>query len=170
MAFDGKSRRINGVVRTPGLRSLKSPPREGRGGSEIVLNPEQAVVFGEPLGTGHRTDLDLTGTRRHGKIGDGRVLGLARSGRNHGHVAISTRQEHGIESFRERPNLVQLDQDRVRRLRLDTLRDPGWLGGEQIIADELNFAAEPRRERLPTLPVVLGEPVLDRDDRKTSDQ
>src|SRR5262249_62374454 len=36
---------------------------------------------------------------------------------------------------------------------------------EEVGADELEPAAEPRCQRDPALPVVLGEPVLDREDR-----
>ena len=41
---------------------------------------------------------------------------------------------------------------------------------EQIVADELDAASEPVGQRLPGRPVVLGEAVLDRDDRKTVDE
>ena len=51
----------------------------------------------------------------------------------------------------------------------DALLDPAAqeldVGDEEVVADELDAAAEPVGERLPAVPVVLAEPVLDRDDR-----
>ena len=58
------------------------PSRERRSRPEVFLDPEQAVVLGQPLGAGDRADLDLAGGGGHGEVGDGGVLGLARAGRD----------------------------------------------------------------------------------------
>ena len=48
---------------------------------------------------------------------------------------------------------------------LDARCDPVGVGDEQVVADELDAVAEPGGQRDPAVPVVLGEAVLDRDDR-----
>src|SRR3954454_15315084 len=45
--------------------------------SELLLDPDELVVFGRPVGAGERNGLDLPAIRRDGELGDGRVLGLA---------------------------------------------------------------------------------------------
>ena len=64
------------LIRHP---SSLSPSRERRAGSKIFLDPEESVVLREPLGTRHGADLDLPGSRGHGQVGDGCILGLSRS-------------------------------------------------------------------------------------------
>ena len=50
---------------------------------------------------------------------------------------------------------------------LDGALDERGVGHEQVVADELDAAAEARCERAPARPVRLAEPVLERDDRVT---
>ena len=51
----------------------------------------------------------------------------------------------------------------------DALVDPAPealdVGDEQVVADELDAVADPLGQRPPARPVVLGQPVLDRDER-----
>jgi len=69
------------------------------------------------------------------------------------------------ESLRQRADLIDLDEDRVR----DPLRDPLLqdlrVRDEEIVADELHFPAQTIGKKLPALPVVLRHPVFDTDDR-----
>jgi hypothetical protein len=99
------------------------------------------------------------------EVGDRRVLGLARAvgadraeARRVGHV-------DRLERLRERADLVDLDQDRVRRLLVDAALQDGGVRHEEVVADELAAVPELLGHELPARPVVLGEAVLDRDDR-----
>ena len=80
-------------------------------------------------------------------------------------VAVRARELDRLERLGQRADLVDLDEDRVR----DALVDPALqaldVRHEEVVADELEPVAEPLRQRLPGAPLVLGEPVLDRDQR-----
>src|SRR5580704_9849905 len=47
--------------------------------AQILLDAEQLVVLGHAVRTGRRAGLDLPRVHRHDQVGDGRVLGLART-------------------------------------------------------------------------------------------
>src|SRR5206468_12803831 len=59
-----------------------------------------------------------------------------------------------------------LDEDRVRSTLVDPALQAPEARDEDVVADELHAAADLFGQRLPRGPVVLGESVLDRDDRE----
>jgi hypothetical protein len=61
-------------------------------------------------------------------------------------------------------DLVDLHQDGVGDARLDAVAEQGDVGAEDVVADELDALAEGFGDELPTVEVVLGDAVLDRDD------
>src|SRR5258707_8412011 len=54
-------------------------PGMARGGAEQLLDADELVVLGEPVGARERAGLDLPAIGGDGEVGDGRVLGLARA-------------------------------------------------------------------------------------------
>src|SRR5690606_2499439 len=70
------------------------------------------------------------------------------------------------EGLGDGANLVELDEDRVGDALLDAAAEALDVGHEQVVADELYFAAELLGEELPAVPIVLVETVLDRNDRE----
>ena len=66
-------------------------------------------------------------------------------------------------------DLVDLDENRVRDSLADALLEALDVGDEEVVADELDLAAEAIRQQLPPHPVVLGHAVLDADDRIAAD-
>ena len=52
--------------------------------AELLLDPQQLVVLGDPVRARRRARLDLAGVRRDREVGDRRVLGLAGAVRDHG--------------------------------------------------------------------------------------
>src|SRR5262245_11605972 len=71
-----------------------------------------------------------------------------------------------VERLGQRPDLVDLDEDRVPHSLDDPAAEELDVRHEQVVADELEPSAETIRERLPALPVGLAEAVLDRHDRE----
>src|SRR5690606_13398811 len=71
-----------------------------------------------------------------------------------------------VERLGHGPDLVQLDQDRVRDALLDALLQARGARDEQVVADELQLLAELLREELPAGVVVLVAAVLDRHERE----
>src|SRR5262249_36262378 len=65
----------------------------------------------------------------------------------------------------EGADLVHLDEDRVRDPGLDPALEALRARDEEVVADELELRSERLRVRAPAVPVVLGEAVLDRDER-----
>src|SRR5215207_3489454 len=82
--------------------------------TELLLDPDELVVFRGAVGAGKRAGLDLPAVRRHREVGDGRVLGLARAVRHHYGVAGAVRHIDGREGLGQGADLVHLHQDRVR--------------------------------------------------------
>ncbi len=80
-------------------------------------------------------------------------------------AAVSLRQLDAIESFSERADLVNLDQDRISDPELDSLLKKLSVGDKEIVADELHSVAELIRQQLPTVPIVFRHAVFDGDDR-----
>ncbi len=80
------------------------------------------------------------------------------------------RQVDRVERLRERADLVDLYQHRVGRAGRDAACDALRVGDEEVVADDLDPRAEPVGERLPTVPVLFGEGVFDRDDRVCVDE
>ena len=72
---------------------------------------------------------------------------------------------NGFHGFRERADLVHLDQDRVGEATLDAVGEALGIGHEQVVAHQLDLLAEAVGDRLPTRHVVFGHAVLDRHDR-----
>ena len=85
--------------------------------------------------------------------------------RHHRAPARAARHLDRGYGFAYGPDLVELDQDGVGRVFLDPLRHALDVGHENVVADQLYFVADGLVEELPALPVVLGEAVLQHDDR-----
>src|SRR5437879_1991955 len=152
----------------PAPRSGSREAREGiRSGvarriTELELDLHQPVVLGHALAPRERTGLDLSGVQRDAEIGDGRVFGLAGAVRDHGREPRAVGELDGFDRLGERADLVELDEHGVRRSLGDPAADPVDVGDEEVVAYELQPVAERLREGLPAVPIVLGEPVLDR--------
>ena len=134
-----------------------------RVGAQLRLDAQQLVVLGEALRAAGGASLDLARRQAHGQVGDERVLGLARAVRGHHAPAGLLGHAHGLDRLGDRPDLVDLEQQRVAGLLLDGGLDARRVGDEQVVADDL---AEPGGgEGGGVVPVVLVKGVLDRDDR-----
>src|SRR5829696_3559480 len=92
----------------------RSPPEVARVVAELVGDPEQPVVLGDPLGPGRRTGLDLAGAHGDDEVADRRVLGLAGAVGHDGGPSGAPREVDRVDRLGERPDLVELDQDGVR--------------------------------------------------------
>ena len=99
------------------------------------------------------------------QVGDRGVLGLARAVAHHAAVAVPMGQVDGVERLGQRADLVHLDQEGVGGALVDAAREPLRVGDEQVVADDLDPVVRALGQRCPAGPVVLGERVLDRDDR-----
>ena len=79
-------------------------------------------------------------------------------------------QTNCIECFRQGPDLIRFDQDRITDAAFDSLKQTTLVGNEQIIADQLYFTAQFISHQLPAIPVILIEAILHRDNGKAPQQ
>ena len=85
--------------------------------------------------------------------------------RHHRGIARALRHLDRREGFGERADLVDLDQDGVRDPAADAFAQDLRVGDEDVIAHQLDIAAEAIRQQLPAVPVVLRHRVFDAEDR-----
>ena len=153
------ARRALPPVRTARHRpQLRAEPRErqvtrvARGVAEPLLDPQQLVVLRDPLGAGRRTGLDLPAAGRDREVGDRGVLGLPGAVAHHAAVARGVRQRHRVQGLRQRADLVDLHQQRVRGAPGDAVLEPLRVGDEQVVAHDLHLATRSRRSARPSRP------------------
>src|SRR5882672_4409247 len=82
--------------------------------------------------------LDLPDAGRDREIRDERVLGLARTVRDHRAVAIAPRQLDALQRLGECADLIHLDEDGVRDALFDAPRQPLDIGAEEIVPYKLH--------------------------------
>src|SRR5580658_10058660 len=93
------SRSLSPVRRAPGI---------ARRAAEALLDANQLIVFGKPVGARQRAGLDLPAIGRDREVGDRRILGLARAVRDHRAIAGAPRRIDGLQGFGQRSDLIQL--------------------------------------------------------------
>ncbi len=74
------------------------------------------------------------------------------------------------DSFRQRADLVQLDQRRIRHLLIDATLNITHIGDEQIVAHQFDALTQAGVEMTPAAPVILGQAILQQDDGEVIEQ
>ncbi|KAL2290733.1 hypothetical protein FJTKL_14732 [Diaporthe vaccinii] len=131
-------------------------------GAKLLLDAQDLVELGETLRPGGSTSLDLSGPDADDDVGDGDILGLTRTVRDHDAPAVGVGVLGGLDGLGQGSDLVDLEQQGVGSLELDGLLDADGVGDSQVIPDDLDVLG--LVEVAPGLPVILGEGVLDGDD------
>src|SRR5262245_8645561 len=88
---------------------------------QILLDAQQLIVLGNSVGAAGGAGLDLAGVGGHDDVGNGRVFGFAAAMADDGSEAVATGQLDGIQSFRQRADLIDLDEDAVGRASVDAI-------------------------------------------------
>ena len=78
----------------------------------------------------------------YGEVGDEGVFGFAGAVADDAGVAEAAGQFDGFEGLGDGADLVDLDQDGVGDLLLDSLLEALGVGDEEVVADELDLVAE----------------------------
>ena len=87
-----------------------------------------------------------------------------------GCVAICVRKLNRLQRFGQRPDLVHLQEDRVADALVDAPLQPRRIRNEDVVSDELHAVAELYGQFGPRPPLVLGQGILERDDRVGIDE
>src|SRR5262249_3488734 len=118
---EGKSARSwSRILSSTPARRPKLRPIAGRA-LQFFFDAHELIVLRDPLRAARRTGLDLPGVRGHGQVGDGRVLGFPAAVADDRGVAVPPGELDGVERFRQRTDLVHLDQNTVARRLGDAL-------------------------------------------------
>src|SRR2546421_9366190 len=110
--------------------------------TQTLLDTEQLIVFGDPVGATEGAGFDLAGVGGHRDVGDGRVFGFTGPMADDGRVTILLCEFDGIERLAEGADLVDLHQNRVGRAGFDALAEKLHVRDEQIVAHKLDFVAQ----------------------------
>src|SRR5690606_4254580 len=126
---------------------------------------EQLVVLRYAVRTGRCARLDLASVRSDCDVSDRAVFALAGTVGDNRRVACALRHFDRVERFRQRTELVNLNEDRVAGAFLDACGQTLRVRYAPSVAYELHSVPKRLGEQLPTFPVVFGAAVFDRDDR-----
>jgi len=85
---------------------------------------------------------------------------------NYGRVIVFFCQANCRQRFRERPNLIHFDQNRIRHVLGDSPAEKFYVRDKDIVTYQLNLLAELFRQLFPTDPIIFGTAIFDRNDRK----
>lgn len=80
------------------------------------------------------------------------------------------RHFNGIQGFRQGTNLVDLDQNGVGHLQLNTFGQAFGVGDKEVVPDQLHLLAKALGQHLPAFPILFRHTVLDGDDGIVVDQ
>src|SRR4051812_13370713 len=83
--------------------------------------------------------------------------------RDDGSATIRARHLYAVERLRERAYLVDFDENRICNIKLYAFLKKGCVGDEEVVADELHAASQFICQRLPSVPIIFGHPVFNRD-------
>ncbi len=83
--------------------------------------------------------------------------------RDHRGIAGIPGHSNGCKCFRQGANLVELDQNRIGNLPLNSLRQDGGVGDEKVITDQLDTIAEAPGQAFPAIPIAFVHAILDRE-------
>ena len=132
--------------------------------AELLFNAKELVVLGDAVGAGGAAGLDLAGTGADGEIRDEGVFGFAGAVGDDAGEAETAAEFNGFEGFRDGADLVDLDEDGVAAFFFNTAAETLSVSNEEVVADELDVAADLLGQVLPAVPVVFGEAVFEGDD------
>ncbi len=79
---------------------------------------------------------------------------------SHRRIACPMRHFNGIERFRQRADLIHLDQNGVGASRFDSLLQIFHIRNKQIIPHQLAAVSYPVRQHLPAVPIILRHSVF----------
>src|SRR3990172_7086551 len=159
-----QSRSKNGVSARP------PPPNNGARRPRSLFDPQHLVVLRDPVGPRGGAGLDLARRQPHDQVGDRAVLGLAGPMGHHGGPPGALRHLDRLDRLRHGADLVQLDENGVGPPLRDPFPENPRVRDEDVVPDDLDLLSHRVRKHLPAVPVVLGETVLDGEDRVLAGQ
>ena len=113
-----------------------------RSGAQLIFDAKQLVVFRNAVRTGRSTCFDLARVCSYCDVSDRAVFGFAGTVRDNSCVTSAFRHFDRIKCFSQGTDLVNFNEDRVTYAFLNSVGQTLCVRYEQIVANELNFAAQ----------------------------
>ena len=85
-----------------------------------MVDGDEAVVFGDAVGSGEGAGFDLAGIGGNREVGNESIFGFTRAVGDDGFVVIGFGKIDGIESFSEGSDLIEFDEDGIWDVFVDT--------------------------------------------------
>src|ERR1051325_1828945 len=134
---------------------------EARRPAQVFFDAEELIGHCRAIGTRKRSGFDLSGVGGDGEIGDEWIFSLAGTMRDDRRAPVSLRELDAVQSFRERADLVDFDQNRISHTQIDSFLQELRVSNEEIVADELYSISEFVSQELPARPIVFRHAVFD---------
>jgi hypothetical protein len=146
--------------------------------TEFLLNTEDLVELGQALRPSWCSSLDLSRTEANNNVSNGDVLGLTRAVRYHDAPSSTKCVLGSLDSLGDGADLVDLEEESVAGLELNSLLDKLGVGDGQVVTTSPlamgpvllgpqyipnNLEVGGLEEVGPCLPVILSEGVFDAD-------
>ena len=168
LAADRRNARVGGLFAGEEVLDLSgAPDRVGFAAPALHLRElrRHRVVLDEPLRVGAAAGLQPQRIGGQREVRLHVVVGALGAMGDDDRKALAERHQHGQQRLVEGADLVRLDQRGVDQAAVRGVLDGGVVGGDQVVADDQEPVALLVVEAPPTLVVVLGEPVFDREER-----
>ena len=123
-------------------RLLKQPRTVDRIASQLFLDPQELIVFGDAIRAAGAAGLDLAAVGGDGDVGDRGVLGFTGAVADHAGPAGPMSHLDGLEGLGQGADLVDLDQDAIGAALGDALGQAFGVGDVEVVADDLDLVAQ----------------------------
>src|ERR1017187_5741454 len=138
---------------------------EHGGAAQLLLNLEQPVVFRNAFGAAQRAGLDLSPTHGYGEISDETVFSFTGAMRDDVAPAGLAAQMDSVDGLGHGADLIELDKGSVAAFLGNGTPDVNRIGYKQVVADDLDAAAQGGRLPAKAFPIVFCEAIFQRNDR-----
>ena len=115
--------------------------------AQLFLNPQKLVIFRCSFTSARRSGFNLSASETNNQISDESVFSFAASVADHDAPALFVTHGGCFDGFGQGSDLVDFQEQRVARFLVDSCLDSGWVGDEEIVADNLDFGADGCGER-----------------------
>ena len=120
-----------------GFDRQRIPTRIPGCAAQLPFDPKKLVILRYAIRTSRSASLDLPRIEGNRQVGNGGIFGFAGTMGGHGAPPGPLAEFDRFDGFCQLPNLVYLDKQSVASFFLNPTLHPGWVGHQQIIANNL---------------------------------
>ncbi|BBG30546.1 predicted membrane protein [Zymobacter palmae] len=133
--------------------------------AQLAFDNQQTVVFSNTVAARQRTRFDLACRSTNRQVSDEGIFSFTTAVRDNSGVACIVSHFDRFQSFGQRTDLVEFDQDGVSDAFFDTFFQDLGVGYEQVVTYQLDFVAQFFSQDFPACPVTFVQTIFDGNDR-----